>query len=162
KSEWEAERKDLLRKLGEAHGALKIYREGYWNLRDEISSLRQSRSMRIGRAITSPYQKLKSLGTRKEPDASTHETNSPDASEQTPENSPAGQRPNQPKQVESAQQPRAIEATNLPDGHAIEIDSPLPVGERTYERLKFEFDQNPTSLRLKRVLTRAWYTHGLI
>lgn len=161
-AQWEAERKDLLRKLGEAHGALKIYREGYWNLRDEISSLRQSRSMRIGRAITSPYQKLKSLGTRRDGDDSDKNTEPQDTSEETYETSPVGKRPDKPKQVEGAQQPQAIEPMGLPEGHAIEVDSPLPVSERTFERLKFEFSQNPTILRLKRVITRAWYTHGLI
>src|SRR5699024_12709180 len=156
-SEWESERKDLLRKLGEAHGALKIYREGYWNLRDEISNLRQSRSMRIGRAITSPYQKRKSLRSRQNEDATATKSESADPSGQAPETSPVVERPSRPKQVEGATQPQAIEASGLPEGQAIEVDSPLPVGERTFERLKFELAQNPTSLRLKRVLTRAWY-----
>src|SRR5690625_1381823 len=66
KAKWDAERRDLLRKLGEAHGALKIYREGYWKQREELSELRNSRSMRIGRAITSPYQRLKALGNGSE------------------------------------------------------------------------------------------------
>lgn len=177
KAAWEEERQELLRKLGEAHGALKIYREGYWQLRDDISELRNSRSMRLGRAITSPYQRLKSWGNRTDkqvdlPAASDDETASPKpklsaASGVQREPSPEDvfQRPGVPaKKLTTTvrESPKAIEQEPPTTQPSIGVDSPLPVGERSFERLNLEFAQDPVSIRLKRVLTRAWYAHGMI
>ena len=177
KAAWEEERQDLLRKLGEAHGALKIYREGYWQLRDDISDLRNSRSMRLGRAITSPYQRLKSLGNRpdKEIDAPTASDGETEAQKPLPSitsdvqreslNQEVFQRPAEPAKkltTTVGESPKAIEQEQPIAGPAIGMDSPLPVGERSFERLNLEFAQDPVSIRLKRVLTRAWYAHGMI
>src|SRR5690625_1941080 len=176
-------RRDLLRKLGEAHGALKIYREGYWKQREELSELRNSRSMRIGRAITSPYQRLKALGngseTRHEiPEESTNYPQAepePAASDGSPRGVQETRVPS-PKPVtgspiqENVKElttsvratPKALESKLTSNEPLLDIDSPLPVGERSFDQLKLEFEQDPVSVRLKRVLTRAWYTHGKI
>lgn len=177
KAAWDEERQDLLRKLGEAHGALKIYREGYWQLRDDISELRNSRSMRLGRAITSPYQRLKSLGNRTDkqidaPTASEGESASskPKSSaasdaQQESSNDEVFQRPAEPaKKLTTTvfDSPKAIEQEQPDKQSSIGVDSSLPVGERSFERLNLEFAQDPVSIRLKRVLTRAWYAYGMI
>lgn len=50
---------DLERRLGSAHGALDAYRSENAQLKEDLKRVRQSRSMRVGRAILSPATALK-------------------------------------------------------------------------------------------------------
>lgn len=169
-AEWNKERQDLLRKLGEAHGALKIYREGYWKLTDEIRELRKSKSMRLGRALTSPYNRLRALGKAKldESSSSPVQENAGDqdatlglssASARTTSDissEPVVKRPSpDPKSITTSEK-KSITAPQYNQ----EFDSTIPISERTLEQLKAEFEDVPNIQRLKRVLNREWYSFG--
>src|SRR5699024_680810 len=138
---------------------------------EELSELRNSRSMRIGRAITSPYQRLKALGNGSE---TKHETPQADPEPAASDESPRGVQetvvkspttetgaPTQKNVKELTTSvratPKALESKLASNEPLLDIDSPLPVGERSFDQLKLEFEQDPVSVRLKRVLTRAWY-----
>lgn len=166
REDWAAERKDLLRKLGEAHGALKIYREGYWRLTEDISELRQSRSMRLGRAITGPYQKLRTLGERRDSDLKSK--GGKDLAEPNyvhgnmPNDQSVPKREPEPKSLPAGKAMKVLEPAKEEIAALTDGENAVPLHERSYEQLKSEFEANPSPLHLKRVLTRGWYNQGLI
>ena len=167
-------RAELTRKLGSAHGALEAYRAENARLKDDLHRVRGSRSMAIGRAVLSPATLMKrALGSsRAAVQGSLAESGATSA--QIEATAPAGapgasgagapapaKKPS--PQAQSAEPAGAAKAASTTAVPKADSSAPYtPVAQRSLASLVAEFEKDPTSKNLARVINRQWFTEGQI
>lgn len=64
---WEIEKHDLKRKISSAHSALRSAKEDNTRLREQITAIRNSNTMKIGRTVTAPVRSVRQSSRRIKP-----------------------------------------------------------------------------------------------
>ena len=133
-------RADTLKsELASAQAALDAYRAENKRLKEDLQRVRTSRSMKVGKALTSPGRVFKP-GTKPAPTTSA-------------EASPSSAAPTQP----TATAPAPAQASAQPAK-----PKPAPASKKSYEELLAELAEAPSTSRLVNALNRAWFGLGSI
>lgn len=173
--------KELEVKLATAQTTIQKYRELSNDLKSTLKALRTSRTMKVGRVLSEPYRLLgkgvksarelfANLGTALFSKQYVSESKqienlnqtTPLIENQSSKISPINQIESANTKSKSSHKDINSQVSSTEKRSLEKADQNLPVSQRSLERLRQDFEEDPSPVTLSRVTSREWYVHGLI
>lgn len=136
---------DMRRRLASAHGALEAYRKETKRLKADLQRVRGSNAMRIGKVVLSPVHAMRRASKRPASTSAPAERDALLAAE---------------AQTAGAAATVAVAGSSASAKKV--AGGRVPIGQRSLQQLRREFDEDRSAKRFLRVINRLWFTEGAI